>query len=265
MLFLQAARAWLAAINPGLPAAALVLVLWASQAAVRRYLPGAWAYMAKLGPKGQEARRLWQALPSLAGGALLGALTSGLDPWESVTAAVVGAATPLFHHLLKASPLPYQGELGEPKKTDSKKGPPSTGGAMVGLIIPAFILLGACTPAHWAAQREAAEVVASVANDRVLGILETAYRADGLMGIERARTADEAQLYLIEWKSRWLPVWAAWEVFKEADAAWVAAIDSEGDVLTTGEAVRAAFCLLRRHAHDARVHVPDFPLLGCAR
>jgi hypothetical protein len=138
MQFLESARAWLAAINPALPAVALVLVLWAPQAAIRRWLPALWAVPASWGPKAQMLRQAWQSLPSLAGGALLGALSSGGDPWQAAWGAVVAVATPFWHHLLKASPLPYQGELGG--KDDDDKTPP-TGTKPVGPVLMAFVAL----------------------------------------------------------------------------------------------------------------------------
>jgi hypothetical protein len=130
------------------------------------------------------------------------------------------------------------------------------------VLVLAVALVG-CAPSHWAAQREAASAVSDVSNDYVLPLIETAYRSDGIMSVERARDANEAQLYFIEWKARWLPVWAAWEVYREAFSAWRAAINSNGDVVTTGEAVRNAFCTLRSNAERAGARMPDFPLLGC--
>lgn len=130
MQLLEQARAWLVAINPALPAVALVLVLWAPQAAMRRWLPGLWTRFAALGPQAQLARQLFQGLPSVVGGALLGALSAGGDPWEAATAALVGAVAPFWHHLLKALPfVPYDGELGKPKDN----GKPPRGGKGVGL------------------------------------------------------------------------------------------------------------------------------------
>jgi hypothetical protein len=139
MAILEQARAALAAINPALPAVALVLVLWAPQAAIRRWLPALWAIPASWGPKAQELRRVWQALPSLAGGALLGVLSAGGDPWAAAWGAVVAAGTPFLHHALKASPLPYQGDLGG--KRDDDKTPP-TGTKPVGLMAIALALTG---------------------------------------------------------------------------------------------------------------------------
>jgi uncharacterized phage-associated protein len=261
MHLIEQARAFLAAINPALPAVALVLVLWAPQAAIRRWLPSLWAVPASWGPKAQELRRVWQALPSLAGGALLGAVSSGGDPWQAAWGSVVAAATPFLHHALKAAPIPYTGELGSKRAKDDDDDLPR-GGKMAGLAL-AFVVCLSCSPAQWQAQRDAASVVSEVANGPVIEILERAYRADGLVSIERARDANDAQLYYIEWKARWLPVWAAWEVFREAHAAWLAALNTEGDPLATGEAMRNAFCLLKSNALKAGARIPDMPLFGC--
>ena len=112
---IELARSYLAAINPALPAVALILVLWAPQAAIRKWLPALWALPASWGPQWVGARHVWQSLPSLAGGALMGAMSSGGDAWSAAWGAVAGALTPVFHHILKASALPYDGELGGSK------------------------------------------------------------------------------------------------------------------------------------------------------
>jgi hypothetical protein len=118
MQLLEQARAWLAAINPALPAVVLVFIIWAPQAAIRRWLPRLWEVPASWGPKAKELRRIWQALPSLAGGALVTALASKMDPWAAVTGALLGAVAPFWHHTLKAIPfIPYQGELGGKRAT----------------------------------------------------------------------------------------------------------------------------------------------------
>jgi hypothetical protein len=145
MLFIESARAFLAAINPALPAIALVLVLWAPQAAIRRWLPALWELPASWGPKGHEARRLWQALPSLVGGAALGALSAGGDPWEAGTGALIGAVTPFWHHLLAAIPfVPYTGELGSKRDKDDDDKTPPTGTKAIGLVCFASLALVGC-------------------------------------------------------------------------------------------------------------------------
>ena len=112
---IELARAYLAAINPALPAVVLILVLWAPQAAIRKWLPKLWEVPASWGPKAEGLKHLWQALPSAAGGALLTAVSSGGDPWQATWGAVYGLLAPALHHALRASPIPYQGELGGSK------------------------------------------------------------------------------------------------------------------------------------------------------
>lgn len=157
MQFLQQARDTLAAINPAFPALVLIVLLWAPQAAIRRWLPRLWELPASWGPQWSGLRQVWQALPSAAAGALFAALSSGGDPWQATWGAVVGLAAPALHHALKASPLPYQGELGAQrvKDDDIDDDPPKP--PRIHLMALAVMLVGCahqepppCDPASYA-------------------------------------------------------------------------------------------------------------------
>lgn len=120
---LSAARLWLADIHPWLPAVLLILAVWAPQWLVRKYRPKWWEYVATFGwrvvpaqfapliaPHVKAALKVWQALPSLLAGAMIGAVTTGGDPWGAVWGALIAALAPLKHEALKALPwLSYRG------------------------------------------------------------------------------------------------------------------------------------------------------------
>lgn len=97
--------------------AALPLVLWFAQYLLRKLAPSFWEWCANLGPFGAVdlspaltlARKVWQALPSVVGGAVIMALMSGGDVRAAALGALKGALAPLLHELLKAAPIPYQG------------------------------------------------------------------------------------------------------------------------------------------------------------
>lgn len=121
---LEHARTFLESIHPLLPAALLVAVIWLSQWLVRRFAPNMWERIADLPfPAGIDvrpvvtlARKVWQALPSIALGAFLAALSGDGGATELVFGAVLGALAPVWHELLKAVPfVPYQG--GKPPVT----------------------------------------------------------------------------------------------------------------------------------------------------
>jgi len=275
MQLLHDIAASLNAINPELIWALLALAVFVICYLLRRFAPSVWERLVAIYPVSVDTsgavvalRKVQQSWPSALLGAVLPVLMTGGDTKLALKGALVGLLAPVIHELAKALPfLPYRGETRAKPKDDDKT--PPAGGKAVGLMgcfaVLAALLCASCSPAQWQTQGEVAAVVSDVANDRVLPLLESAYRADGLMGVERARDPNEAQLYFVEWKARWLPVWAAWEVFSEAHAAWVAAINSNGDTWATGEAVRKAFCVLKTNALTAGTRLPDFPLVGCGR
>lgn len=112
------ARLWLETnISPAAPWVILTFGIWFGAWLTRRYLPKVWDYMANLGPENETAAHVWQALPSLLAGALFEASTTG-DYATAWRGALVGAGAPLWHHLMKKSPIPYTGALNFALKND---------------------------------------------------------------------------------------------------------------------------------------------------
>lgn len=93
------------------PYAALTLAVWVLIWGVRRYRPTWWAWLLRLGPDPEGAlTHFAQAVPA----AVIGALWAGGTTLELEQAAyglLAGLAAPLWHHALKALPVPYQGVL----------------------------------------------------------------------------------------------------------------------------------------------------------
>ena len=114
-------RETLEAFHPAAPGAILVALVWLSQYLVRRFAPNAWETMADLPfngarPAATMLRKVWQALPSIATGAFLTALTGDGSITDAVLGAVLGALAPVWHEVLKALPVPYVG--GKPPAAD---------------------------------------------------------------------------------------------------------------------------------------------------
>jgi hypothetical protein len=88
-------------------------IAWALPYAVRRWLPSAWRRLEAMGPKSDNAARLFLSLPSVLAGALTTAITAGSgDPWRDTWMAGIGALAPFIHHFLKAQPgVPYEGPV----------------------------------------------------------------------------------------------------------------------------------------------------------
>src|SRR5690606_5392090 len=105
---LEHARTFLESIHPALPAALLVAVIWLSQWLVRRFVPNIWERIADAPfPSGIDvkpvvllARKVWQALPSIALGAFLASLSGDGGATELVFGAVLGAVAPVWHEVL---------------------------------------------------------------------------------------------------------------------------------------------------------------------
>lgn len=95
---------WMVAVDvdPALPYAALPVAIWLATWAARRWWPGLWQWVARLGPVGTAASKAWQAVPSALLGAALAA-TAGLNPQDVALAGMVSLAAPLWHELLKAA------------------------------------------------------------------------------------------------------------------------------------------------------------------
>lgn len=107
------ARDALASIHPDVPWVALTAAIWIAQWLVRRYAPRAWDVCFSWIPAdtGDMLARVAQGLPSVLAGAAIPALASGGDWRDAATGALFGALAPVWHHVLKAAPVPYRGEL----------------------------------------------------------------------------------------------------------------------------------------------------------
>jgi hypothetical protein len=118
---MQPAIDYLSSLHPLLPPGLLVLLVWLPQYLVRRYKPLWWQQFAELGPSGATVGKVWQALPSVVAGAAVTAFSTGTgNPTDMACGALVGALAPLWHHLLKWLPGPYQGGS-EPAATPASK------------------------------------------------------------------------------------------------------------------------------------------------
>lgn len=117
--FLARVFALLYAIHPTVPYLALPAAIWLAALATRKWLPSAWRFLERIGPKKATASRIWLALPSIMAGAVVAANTAGHNMWDAMIAAACAAGAPLLHHALKSIPwLPYVGELGRGKDDD---------------------------------------------------------------------------------------------------------------------------------------------------
>jgi len=146
--YLESLRSLLSEIHPLAPWLALALVPWAAVYVVRKCFPGIWLWLESWGPKDARASRVFLALPAVITTAALAAIGAGHDPRTFVEAACVAAIAPLMHHALKASPLPYKGELGDPPS----KPPPGAGLLFICLMfLPGCV--GTRTPAEEATRQ----------------------------------------------------------------------------------------------------------------
>jgi hypothetical protein len=129
--------------------------------------------------------------------------------------------------------------------------------ALLGCLLA---LQSACGASAWQTQRDASNVVASVANDTVEPALLAAYKATGLLVVRAQHTREDAQVALALHQERWKPVWRAWAGFESAHQAWQNQIDAKGDPLPAAIAARKSYCELRSLAKgDWAVELPDFP------
>jgi hypothetical protein len=138
---MQALLAYLTALHPLAPWGLLTLAIWLSAYVIRKLVPKLWELPAALALREAAFLRfpdlrpalsflwsVWQGLPSVLLGALVGAWQLGTDPAAAWKGAIAGALAPALHHLLKALPfIPYRGELG----STSRLPPPSGGFVLV--------------------------------------------------------------------------------------------------------------------------------------
>jgi hypothetical protein len=106
---------WSLSLWPFPPAVRALLAIaaaWALPYATRRWAPGLWRKLESWGPADGTAARVFLSLPSALAGALTTALTAGsTDLWRDVWMAALMPCAPLLHHLLKASPAKYRGDV----------------------------------------------------------------------------------------------------------------------------------------------------------
>lgn len=108
--------------HPLLPYLILSSLVWLTVYSVRRWLPSAWAPLTRWPSAESPASHVLQGLPSVILGAIGASLTSPGEPvWSAVYGAIAGALAPLWHHLLRALPCPYQGVLRDAVWSSSKR------------------------------------------------------------------------------------------------------------------------------------------------
>ena len=119
--YLNPAYAWLAALDPSLPRALFVALVFGTVLLWRKVSPGSWLKFSSLIPVSDEdtswlqdtLRKLWQAVPAAVLGAVYGALGTGGDIGATVKLALLGLAAPVIHEVAWR----YKGNLGKPKPT----------------------------------------------------------------------------------------------------------------------------------------------------
>jgi len=184
MTYLVQAEQWLSAFHPAAPWVLLTVAIWLSQYLVRRYLPRAWEWIGTFGGRasgdtalGMLALRLWQGLPSVLAGALIGAYAEGGSYRGAFFGALAGAAAPVKHHLLKWAPfLSYVGGTfpaasSAPVKPEPK--PPVL--PLLSLLLAAVVasplmLLPGCTPAQSASDARVSTEAALAFNGAVVAL-----------------------------------------------------------------------------------------------
>lgn len=116
----------LAQVHPDFPWVFLTAAIWITQYLLRRFYPKLWvlAFSWVPGDFPDMAQRVLQGLPSTLIGAAIPALASGGDTSEAVKGALFGALAPLWHHMLKALPGPYDGALTPAKVPVQPPDPP---------------------------------------------------------------------------------------------------------------------------------------------
>jgi hypothetical protein len=115
--YLSPFYAWLAAINPDLPRALFVMLVFSTVWLIRQYAPNKWEQFANLvGVKSDdtswlfnELRAAWQMLPAAIIGTIYGVLGTGGDVVESLRLAALALLAPVVHRIAQR----YQGRLPE--------------------------------------------------------------------------------------------------------------------------------------------------------
>lgn len=129
---------WLKALDPSLPRALFVALVFVTVMAWRKLSPTTWIKFSSLVPVSDAdvswfkatLRKAWQALPSAALGALYGALGTGGALWPTLKLALLGLLAPVIHDVAQK----YQGRLGTKKDP-----PPSDPDNTVRIVPPAAL------------------------------------------------------------------------------------------------------------------------------
>lgn len=122
---IKLAVAWLSLnIDPAVPRALLIALVFAAVYAIRKLFPRAWEWFARAvpvpvidpAPLLLLLSKAWQALPAALLGGVATALTTGGDVTKTVKGVVFGALAALAHEFVKAVPwIPYRGATGKLK------------------------------------------------------------------------------------------------------------------------------------------------------
>jgi hypothetical protein len=117
---------WLAAIDPSLPRALFVALVFLTVLAWRKLSPGSWKAFSNLIPVSEEDTswfkatmlKVWQALPSAILGAVYGGLGTGGNVLASLKLAALALLAPVVHEVAWR----YQGNLGTKKNPGGPTG-----------------------------------------------------------------------------------------------------------------------------------------------
>ena len=114
--YLSPAYAWLALLDPSLPRALFVAMVFFSVWLIRQLAPNQWEAFANLihvksddtAWWQNELRAAWQMLPAAIIGTLYGLLGTGADPWPTLKAMLLALLAPVVHRIAAR----YKGQVG---------------------------------------------------------------------------------------------------------------------------------------------------------
>ena len=105
-------RDWLSSSPLGVagPVFALMFALWGAFYIVRTFFPALWLPLTKWPSEDNAISHIVQGFPSMIMGAIVGGGTTFELKW-TLLGALGGVLAPVWHHLVKLSPVAYQGAL----------------------------------------------------------------------------------------------------------------------------------------------------------
>lgn len=132
---------WLYALDPALPQALFVSLVFFTVWLIRKLAPNQWEAFANLihvkaddtAWWQNELRALWQMLPAAIIGTIYGVLGTGADPWPTLRLTLLSLIAPVVHRIAAR----YQGGLGKGKQDPggpSGSKPAGVSGAGVGMF-----------------------------------------------------------------------------------------------------------------------------------